>query len=66
MLTQQDASFTVIALLLAPLLCTGQDLGGRKGKSKTRHGYGTESTMTKVYTGTQRYRHECKFKSLLV
>lgn len=35
MLTQQDASFTVIALLLAPLLCTGQDLGGRKGKSKT-------------------------------
>ena len=34
MLTQQDASFTVIALLLAPLLCMRQDLGRKEGKAR--------------------------------
>ena len=53
MLTQQDASFTVIALLLAPLLCIRRDLGGKKGKSKTRHCYGTNSSRTK-YTQVRR------------
>lgn len=53
MLTQQDASFTVIALLLDPPLCMRQDLGGKKGKSKSRHCYGTNSRTTK-YTQVQR------------
>lgn len=41
MLTQQDASFTVIGLLLASLPQTGQDLGGKTGKSEPRHCPGT-------------------------
>lgn len=52
MLTQQDVSFTVIALLLAPLLCMRQDLGGKEGKSKTRHCYGTSSSVTQVHRGS--------------
>lgn len=55
MLTQQEASFTVIALLLAPLLCMRQDLAGEKWKSETRHYYGTNRSTTKytqVHRGT--------------
>lgn len=56
MLIQQDAPFTVIALLLASLLYVGQNFGGKKGKSKIRHGYGTKSNMTfnKKYTQVHR------------